>query len=85
MSTLYINRAADAHHTHYPPAIIKADPHPDRRHSLIVLAPVSIARRWPTMSVAYWQPVADDGAGARELTLDEWRDITGYTEAEATR
>jgi hypothetical protein len=37
------------------------------------------------MSVAYWQPVADDGAGARELTLDEWRDITGYTEAEATR
>lgn len=77
MSALYINRAADAY-THYPPSVIEAEPHPEWPHSLIILAPVSIASRWPTMSVAYWQPFEDDGAGARELTLDEWRDITGY-------
>lgn len=73
----YINRAADAY-THYPPAIIEADLHPERRHSLVVLAPASMARRWPTMPVAYWQPLSDI-TEARELTLDEWRDLTGYT------
>ena len=56
-------------------AVIEAEPHSERPHSVVVSEPAEFQRRWPSVTTWNWVEVSDHHGPPRELTLQEWRQI----------